>query len=273
MTVDVTVDITNPLGEKPHTAARRYCIDRHAHWTARYAELTRGREHRVPYTYADRDRATFPRYQVLTAILLEIERLIPQESSVVELRDLLVCAAHTAETAFTKPPDAAISAKAMEEEREAFCAFVQTQDEDLLWRVAPLPYRHVLSAAAASVVGAELLRVWGARGYWYPLERTRRTDVRAFRRDAFEADQADAKVAALIDALPARRLWQIGETGLTFEIEPASLDLLGAEEETFWISADLDWIVYVSHESSVTVGGVLVDPLLAAWPGAAAAAW
>jgi hypothetical protein len=268
----VLEDLGDPLAVQLHTAARRYCMERHAHWTARYAELTRGRENRVPYTYSDRDLATFPRYNVLAAILLEVERIVPHGLSLANLRDLLLLAGRIAETAFTKPPNAEISASAMEAEREAFCAFVEAQDDDVLWHVAPLPHRHVLSESAARVARAELARVWGAEGYWYPLEPTRCTDVRAFRRDAFERDKADATLYALIAALPTRRLWEIEETGVIFEIEPASLDLRGGSE-TFWVPLDLAWIVYVSHESSVTVGGVVLDPLLSAWPGAAAAAW
>ena len=44
-------------------------MERHTHWVAAYTEMNRGRAHRVPYTYTQRDLATFPRYNVLHAIL------------------------------------------------------------------------------------------------------------------------------------------------------------------------------------------------------------
>ena len=36
--------------------------------------------------------------------------------------------------------------------------------------------------------------------------------------------------------------------------------------EGYWCSQDMDWIVYASHESSITIGGWLLDEVERVWP-------
>jgi hypothetical protein len=43
--------------------------------------------------------------------------------------------------------------------------------------------------------------------------------------------------------------------------------------EGYWTSADLDWIIYASHEASVTLGGWLVGRVKALWPSWDAHVW
>jgi len=71
----------------------RYCVDRHEHWTRVYAKGNAG---------------AYPRYLVLSAILLEIERIDPTTTTVERLRELLALAGQTAHTMFTRPPKAVI---------------------------------------------------------------------------------------------------------------------------------------------------------------------
>jgi len=73
-----------------HTAARRYCEERAAHWRSRYAELGSHIDH-AGYTVEERD--VFPRYNALEAVLVEVERL------------MLSLAGQIAESMFTKPPN------------------------------------------------------------------------------------------------------------------------------------------------------------------------
>lgn len=60
--------------ENLHTAIRRYCMDRYSHWTGKYAELSSAGKGRAGSGYTDEALYTFPRYNVLNAILFEIER-------------------------------------------------------------------------------------------------------------------------------------------------------------------------------------------------------
>jgi len=131
----------------------------------------------------------------------------------------------------------------------------------------------VLSDAEAERVRDDLKREWGVAGDYYPLERAMRADLRAYRREAFEAAGMSAVLPRLVEARGVRRPWQEQEDRLVFEIEPESLDILREPHETFWTSPALDGLAYVSHESSVTFGGWLLDDLLKVWSEASAAEW
>ncbi len=256
-----------------HTAARRYCIRRHSHWEAKYSELQRGRENRMPYTYSQRDLATFPRYNVLNAILIEVQRLVPMGMNFEEVRKSLVAAGMSAESPLTRPPHEAISETAMDEERHAFCDYIRGLDNDVLWRIRPLPHRRVLTDEAAETVRAKLKETWGAEGCWYPLEPTGRADVRAFHSDVFATEGASKLLSTILKERGIGFLWQIEEDGTVVEIEVASLDIDQAGAEAFWSTPELDWIVYVSHESSVTVGGWMLNEIRKEWPTWERAIW
>lgn len=85
--------------EALHTAARRYCADRAALWSSRYADLQAGeaRERRrsgtpepTTYAYSTEALATFPRYNVLYAIQAAVEAFTPADfASLDEARELL----------------------------------------------------------------------------------------------------------------------------------------------------------------------------------------
>src|SRR5262245_30510476 len=104
-----------------HTAARRYCLDRHAYWCRRYSETLRRRGDlpRGVYQYSKEALATFPRYNVLNAIRVEIERMDPTKLGDLEdTRGLLILAGEQAQDAFTQEPIGEIDERAMAEERD-----------------------------------------------------------------------------------------------------------------------------------------------------------
>ncbi len=88
-----------------HTAARRYCMEQHAHWCEVYGKLASEGGDRVGADYTDEALRTFPRYNVLQAILVEIERFdaddLPQYDEWVEL---LRAAGKTAESESPRTP-------------------------------------------------------------------------------------------------------------------------------------------------------------------------
>jgi hypothetical protein len=81
-----------------HNAARHYCIDGFARWSQRYKELCTAGGNQVTesdgsWTYTVEAHGIFPRYQVLQAILAEIEGFIPADfKSVDEVRTILAAA-------------------------------------------------------------------------------------------------------------------------------------------------------------------------------------
>jgi hypothetical protein len=264
---------THALSVALHTAARRYCIEREAHWQSAYSLMQRGREHRYPYTYSDADYAVFPRYNVLRAILLDVQRVVPDEMPLETCRELLVLAGQTAETNFTVGPCNDIAARAMQEERDAFCAHVGSLDDDLLWRVAPLPHCRVLSEQDTRKLVEGLNKHWGVGSDWYPISPTARPDVEAFWREPFENSKAGEIVRSILRAQGVSRVLYLNDNRVASEIDTGSLDIAAASAEEFWTTPAHDWLIYVSHESTVTIGGSLLQTLQHEWDGWLAARW
>lgn len=260
-----------------HIAARRYCLERHAYWCERYSEIVRkgGGRQSDGYHYTPAALATFPRYNVLNAIRVEVERMDPAKLGDLEnTRGLLVLAGETAEDDFTRQPISGIDTRAMTEEREAFCRFISTTKPPDLNEVVGLPYRRVLSAAESQTIWSRLCGRWQIpKGYWYPLAECKLSDVVAFKTRAFDEAVATERLRSILAARGIERVWELREYGPEYEEDVALFEPYYNGAEGFWSSGDLDWIMYASHESSVTVAGWLLQNVKAMWPSWAAHVW
>src|SRR4051794_29615313 len=86
-----------------HDAARRYCIERVADWHRRYSDLCSNGSDRAADGYTDAAYEIFPRYNVLNAILTEVEGFTPADFRTLdEARAFLSAAADTAQNLFTR---------------------------------------------------------------------------------------------------------------------------------------------------------------------------
>ena len=258
----------SPEVERLHTAARRYCSEHFQLWAERYQRLSDAGQGRQGYGYTTEAYRTFPRYQVLEAIRTDIERLSGSDlRDLGEARELFALAGLTAEnefTSFDKPEAQA----AVHEEREAFAAFVRGVHTDILGAVDPLPYTRVLPAEESEQVWGSVERAWGLEPgrYWYPLAETDRADVEAFQdRHLFRA-VAPEWFGAVLSQREIERVWELREYGPEYEMDASALEPHYNGAEGFWTSPTLDWIIYASHESSVTVGGWMLQELKQAWP-------
>jgi hypothetical protein len=257
----------NPIAAL-HDAARRYCQDHAAEWVRRYSE-TPENERRVrtsgPYgwTYSDRAYDLFPRYNVLGAILHEVERFVPEEfSSVEELREILAATGETARSEFTNGTNP-VEAAAMQEERQRFAAFVRTVQphaSDLL------PYRRVLGTAEAHELWRQFVAQWGT---WCGGD-VERDDLPPFVTLHVAAMDHPGAYGQLRQALAGRgisRVIELREGGGGYEIDPALASFAYDGPEGFWTADVMDWMVYASHESSITFGGEwLIERMRAALP-------
>jgi hypothetical protein len=263
--------------EALHTAARRYCVDRAALWSRQYADLqTREAAERrrsgVPepttYTYSAEALSTFPRYQVLQAIQWAVEAFTPADfSSLAEARELLAAAGDSAESVMTRPPHGEIEQQAMDEERALFAAFVRRLSEDELAQVEPLPFRRTLTADESKHLWSELRTRWGIEGfYWYPLDRPDTVEPPqnsvALGADPFFDAEVQARLRDVLAGLGVSRMWELREldTDADCEIDLELFEPIYTGAEGFWTDGSLDWLIYASHESSVTVAGARLLP-------------
>jgi len=244
-----------------HLAARRHCVDRIAHWTNAYASLARDGRNRIEnadgsWTYSEDAYRIFPRYNVLAAIRSTIERWVPSDfPSLDDARAKLIDAGRMAQNSFTEGKQHPIAALAIEEERESFVRFVEASNERDWAAVAPLPFRRVLHEDEADRLYRDFCARWGR---WYG--------------GAVEGSVAEPYLTlhvAIVDALPAKehtiramlhalgvvRLFEVREHGDSFELELAAAGLSYDGAEGFWFVHAMDWMIYASHESSITFGG------------------
>jgi len=253
--------------EALHTAARRYCIEQAKFWYERYASS------RVdPDTEAA--RVLFPRYLVLQEILVEVERLPPHTfGSLDEAQEWLLLAGEAAQGRSTsgKPMAQGAAGAAIREERQRFGAFVHRFVAAEQWDVEPLPYRRTLSDAESCALWDRLKARWGVTGAWYPItgEPPPPNSI-TFRADAFDDTFGTERLQRLLLELGVKRAFALSEGAGSEpeqEIDIALLDPRYTGLEGYWSAPGLDWLIYASHENSLTVAGAeLIAALKAAWP-------
>lgn len=69
----------------------------------------------------------------------------------------------------------------------------------------------------------------------------------------------------LLSSRGVTRIWELRDYGVEYCQDVLLFNPTYNGYEGYWTSDDLDWIVYASHEDSVTVGGWLLDRIKARW--------
>ncbi|HKV60983.1 MAG TPA: hypothetical protein VJO16_03655 [Candidatus Acidoferrum sp.] len=251
-----------------HAAARRYCEDRFSEWTQIYTELEARENVQIEnkfkpgWDYSEEAYGVFPRYRVDKAIKIEVERLAPKSSnSLEELRSRLISACDIAEGRLLTEFKNEIARKALREESEECKAYIRILSEGDLLSIARLPFRRVLAEKESKELWNQLKLTWAiGEGYWFPLREAQSPpNVLAFHLDYFKAIDG---LSLLHDALGQRgisrvlELHEFGPDEPDYEIELSIFEPAyrwGGEQ--YCTAAGLDWVVYASHESSITIGG------------------
>ena len=262
-----------------HTATRRFCQERFSYWIQIYEELQRKENWQVQklfepgWDYSDEAYRTFPRYRIDKAIQVEVERLmVDSDTGVEELRERLMKACDVAEARLHAELKQPIARRALQDEGEDFRAYIQVLRAQDLANVEPLPFRRVLDDWESKSLWNQLKEVWGIDGSnWFPLRKGPVPQgVMAFHTDYFEAMNGAALLREALQDRNIARVFQLHEFGdPNYEIELGILDP-GYRDggESYSTSAQSDWVVYASHESSVTVcGDWLIQVFRAEWPG------
>ena len=261
-----------------HNAARKYCIDRQSYLYQRYQKLQEECKARTGFRYR-------PRSSILTGILNEIERLdadqLPEYS---DLSELLLIAGEIAEipltesplliivnrisvTPLTKSPISEIDAAAIQDERDRFVKAVRSFTPASIANVPLLPYQRVLEAAEVASLWKRVEAQWGANGsYFYPLAKLTDSSLRAFEQSAFDEAFPAERLESILSSWGIERVYELREYGdenFLMSIDYWEPCYNGAEG--FWFSDALNWIMYASHEQSITTGGILTDAILSEW--------
>ena len=116
----------------------------------------------------------------------------------------------------------------------------------------------------------QLKERWGADGEcWYPL----RTDpmpsnVIAFKIDWFFYQFPMHLLPQILKKHGVTRVWELREyPPYEYEIDCELLVPSSSEAERYWTSGEMDWLIYTSHEDSLTIAGEwLIQEIKEVWP-------
>ncbi|WP_326568053.1 hypothetical protein VSH64_40645 [Amycolatopsis rhabdoformis] len=253
-----------------HSMARRYLMARYTELSERYAELPdQGRD-----GYSVEAQRTYPRYNVVAAMLTEVERLDPDDLPPVQpLAAALMHAAETARSVFTDPPTGPIEAEAMSAERQRFARAVTAWVADADVTVEPLGYRRVLRPEEASGWRSRLASRWDVELSdvsslsWHPLSAGPVPDeVLVLREDSTWDGPGVTLVRQALHHLGRRRVVELREHGPEYLLDVDLLEPHYTGAEGLWTDETLDWLAYASHEGTLAFGGTLAAELRGSWP-------
>lgn len=255
--------------EKLITSARHYCKDNFVFWAEKYSKENSGSNN----PYSNNDYNIFPRYNVLSAIQQGVERLVGQKNLTFETcKQQLKDIGHKSHSIFTISSNSElhllgesgkhksrtgkqnpIEKNAMGEERTKFIDFINSRTAENISEIEPLPYRHRLTDEEMLSVRKQLLEIWNYKGsYWNPLdEKSPKETVFLMEDNLTEKDIS--KIIEFIKLNSDKRIFEITEDRLDYEIEVDDFDL--NLYETIVTDKSFSWVIYLSHEDTVTFGG------------------
>lgn len=266
-----------------HTAARSYLRDRWQEWADAYSRVLGDGRAEDGYHYTDEAKNIFPRYQVLDAILVDVERLDPDDLPAVdELIDRLVRAGRHADSPFTTGDRDEIQRQAMNEERERFVAWVQSAATDPPDAVPPLPYRRVLDTAETNKWWAAVQSAWTIEhgGWWEPIvSESVDEDAVVLADDCFWGEAGDRVGAATIalrrvlNRHDVGRVIELREYGPSYEVSADSVEPTYNGAEGLFTSEGVGWLLFASHEGMTALGGTILEDFKSMWPDWRSAEW
>ena len=119
---------------------------------------------------------------------------------------------------------------------------------------------------------AEIARTWnvGPGAWWYPLVPTSRIDVVAFEAADFHAAVGTNGLQVILARHHVGRVLYFPEfdefPAQEIDLDEVDFRYTGAAEG-YWCDRNLDWLIYVSHEESITLGGEwLISEIQTVWP-------
>ncbi|MBC7798229.1 MAG: hypothetical protein H7Z37_15260 [Pyrinomonadaceae bacterium] len=101
--------------------------------------------------------------------------------------------------------------------------------------------------------------------YWYPLESCERSDVEAFQDSYFETEVGAEKLRTILRNYGVQTVWEMRENDRNCELELLAFEPDYNGAEGYFCDENFDWIIYASHENSITIGGWLLTEIQRDW--------
>jgi len=132
------------------------------------------------------------------------------------------------------------------------------------------PYVRPLNHHESRQIWKKIQERWGANcGPWYPLISTNiPKDVMAFEADWFYYEIPLHVLQSMLEVHGITHIYELREPcGFEYEMDLELFEPYYNGDEGFWTSENIDWLVYASHERSLTVAGEwLITAIQATWP-------
>ncbi|MFF2019712.1 hypothetical protein [Paenibacillus sp. NPDC058177] len=258
-----------------HSLARRYCITKIDYWGRKYSRLIDQGRDREPdgIDHSLEAKKLFPRYIVLKAILAELERYIPEDfDSFSEARFKITQVINEAVSFMTKAnDDDNVTRNTMSEERSSFVSYLENVSAAKVMSQPPLFYRRKLSVPEIELLWTQLNDIWAikTRGPWIPLDGSQNELTLAFMDDYFDSEVGYELLRKFLKEHGVNHVYELRELEFSPEYElelSAFTPTYAFNGEGFWCSKEMDWVIYASHENSITIGGEwLINKVKEVW--------
>ncbi|MFL5703901.1 MAG: hypothetical protein ACJ8AG_13855 [Ktedonobacteraceae bacterium] len=244
-----------------YTAARRYCMERAPGLNPYYSEQAY-RDRRIMQdpelgmAWA-KGRGTPVQLELFGEILFQMERFMPEAFSSPEaLRARLIDIVRGARRVSEDPDEE----REENQERAFFQTYLEVLSKDALRAIAPLPSRRVLQEREVARIWQRIEPRWGitANMHWYPLHDVALPPhVVALQEEWFAYALPPDVVREVLLQNGIQRVWELVEDNYPnqYEIDVAFLVPWSSGLEHCWISEEMDWLIYTSHEHSITLCG------------------
>jgi hypothetical protein len=257
-----------------HTAIRRYCIENYDFWLNKYFQLEETRKSDNDYT--DEAYSIFPRYNILKDILIEIERFQPKDFiTFEEAKDFFYLISNHEDINPRKKLNNEIEEKVKNEERKKLYAYIHQLTDFELAKIESLFYRRVLSEKESQHLYQKLKHEWNVDGYWFPLTTWKSEDTEAFQDKYFEEEFGFEKLQQSLVEIGVEKVFEINEGDINYEMEISVFEpCYGTSgSEGFWFDESFEWLIYVSHESSITFSGSILPVVQKNWKNCQERIW
>jgi hypothetical protein len=261
-----------------HTSYRRALYERHTLTTARYSQLPNGGRQSDDYHYTDEAKNIFPRYNVIKAVIDSIEELdIDTLPPLQHLREDLELRTALGDSIFTEGTHDAAITSAQDDERAQLRELLNSIDPDKRDKIAPLPYRRVLSSTECDELYAQLRNRWGVRQKnWHPIIGPDVPEsVLIVGEDAIWTltNTQPGFIASWLRNIATSRIYELREFGPSAITDATEFVPTYNGAEGFWFDSSLDWLAYASHEGSVSFDGTIRSSIETLWPESSSAPW
>jgi hypothetical protein len=258
-----------------HTASRKFCITQHAEWMQRYLPLQLATVHDLnsQWAYTQERCRIFPRYRLAEATLINLERFVPDAETTLQI------AQEAGEVAYSELSSELAALEngstvldALRQQLDCYLSFLVDIVQQPNQQIEPLPYRRVLQATESNELWQMLSEKWQIRGPgygWFPLSDDPAPEgALTFHQELWDARDGEVHLRNFLAAEHIERCFLLRELGPpNYELDAALVDATYDGSEKF-LFAGRDWILYSSHESSLTLTGRLASFVRDVWPDA-----